>query len=198
MFVAHAVPTRGVGISRVTEPDSHPLDRHVAGVRRRDEEAFAAVYNAVVDDLVSFAFGMVSDRQTAEDIVQQAFVELVKAAPKLKGSGSALRAWLFRATRFGCLDEYRRRSRRPEAPQETIPEPAFEPNYLENHLDPELERALSALTRRHRTLVLLRHVGGLGGDEIATVMKTTRRAAYSALARAESNLRLTLEASRDI
>lgn len=190
-----SLPVEGVWISQVTPTDTHPLDRHMDGVRARSDEAFRHVYEHLVDDLVSFAFGMVSDRRTAEDIVQQSFVELVRGAPKIKGDGRSLRAWLFRSVRFGCLDEYRRRSRRPERPVDEVPEVAVEDDPLEAQLAPELEAALGELTRRHRTVVILRHVVGMSGEEIADVLKVSRRAAYSTLHRAEENLRRSMGAT---
>ena len=188
-----ALPTKGVWITRLTETDPHPLDIHVEGIRNRSDEAFRAVYDAMADDLVSFAFAMLSDRRTAEDIVQQAFVELVKGAPKIKGDGRSLRSWLFKSVRFGCLDEYRRRSRRPEIPHADLPDTPVTPDPPANHLDPDLEDALGALSKRHRTVVLLRHVVGLSGEEIAEVIGTTRRAAYAVLNRAEAKLKAALD-----
>lgn len=186
------LPERGGWITRLTETSVHPLDRWVEGVRNRNDVAFRAVYDATADDLASFAFGMVSDRRTAEDIVQESFVELVRAAPKIKGDGAALRAWLFKSVRYGCLDEYRRRVRRPEIPQEELPETPIDQDPLAEHLAPELEAALNSLSKRHRTVVLLRHVVGLDGEEIATVLGTSRRAAYAVLSRAETKLREAL------
>lgn len=187
------LPVQGVWISGLTETASHPLDEHVAGIRTRSETAFRAVYEAIADDLLSFAFGMLSDRKTAEDVVQQAFVELVKSAHKIKGDGRALRAWLFKSVRFGCLDEYRRRSRRPEIPQEVLPDLVVNPDPLDNHLEPTLADALNSLSKRHRSVVLLRHVVGLSPDEIAKVIGSTRRATYAVLGRAEARLRDLLD-----
>jgi RNA polymerase sigma-70 factor (ECF subfamily) len=136
---------------------------------------------------------MLSDRKTAEDVVQQAFVELVKSAHKIKGDGRALRAWLYKSVRFGCLDEYRRRLRRPEIPHEVLPDSHVLSDPLADHLDPVLEIALNALSKRHRTVVLLRHVVGLTPEEIATVIGSTRRATYAVLSRAESRLRALLD-----
>lgn len=187
------IPTPGVRIRQLTSTGPHPLDTHVDGVRHRSEDAFRAVYLATADDLLSFAYGMVSDLRTAEDIVQQTFVELVRSAPKIRGGGRSLRAWLFRSVRYGCLDEYRRRSRRPEVLAEDVPDLPAPDAVGEMHLDPVLETALMSLTPRHRTVVILRHVVGLSGDEIAKVIKTSRRAAYAVLSRAEASLRRSLE-----
>ena len=194
MSATCASATKGVWITSLTETGSHPLDEHVDGVRSLSEEAFRAVYHALVDELVSFAFGMVSDRRTAEDIVQQSFTELVRAAPRLRGGGSSLKAWLYRSVRFGCMDEYRRRSRRPEIPVDRLPDRPERVDPLDAYLDADLERALRGLNKRQRTVIVLRHVTGLSGEEIAEVIGSSRRAAYAVLARAEAKLRSLLEA----
>ncbi len=187
-----ALPIEGVWIGHLTDESVHPLDRWTAGIRHRSNEAFRHVYEATVDDLVSFAFGMVGDRRTAEDIVQDAFIELVRASSKLKGDGRSLKAWLFRSVRYGCLDEYRRRSRRPEVLTERVPEtPAEseEPRWL----DPGLQAALSQLSAKQRSLVLMRHVVGLSGDEVAAATGMSRKAVYAATDRAEAKLRDAME-----
>jgi RNA polymerase sigma-70 factor, ECF subfamily len=182
----------GVWPTSVIHTPPHPLDVHVDGIRARSNAAFTAVYEATADELASFAFGMVGDRRTAEDIVQQAFVELVRAAPKLKGDGRSLRAWLFRSVRFGCLDEYRRRSRHPEDPHDRLPEVPVDTDPLSHHLAPELEAALSQLSRRQRTAVLLSTVVGMSAEEIAGVLGTSRRAVYGLIERGEGRLRQLL------
>ena len=182
-----------VWMTGITKPAPHPLDAHVDGIRNRSDDAFRAVYDSLVDDLASFAYGMLSDRRTAEDVVQQAFVELVKAGPRFRGDGRALRAWLFKSVRFGCLDEYRRRSRRPEVPHDTIPEVSLEQDHLSQHLDPAVESALMSLSKRQRSAVLLRHVAGLTGEEVAKVLGVSRKAAYATISRAEVTLRAALD-----
>ena len=162
-------------------------DALVDGIRERSDDAFAAVYRLIASDLASFAYGMVRDRGAAEDAVQQAFLELARAAPDLRGDGRSLRAWLYRSVRYSCLDELRRRRRRPEDPTEHLPDPgvAGEPRLA----DPDLQEALMALTDRQRAIVVLRHVVGCSIDDIAQILETNRTAAYAASARAERRLR---------
>ena len=156
----------------------------------RSEEAFAAVYQLVASDLVSVANGMLRDKGAAEDAVQQAFLELARAAPTIKGDGRSLRAWLYRSVRFSCLDEIRRRKRRPEDPTEHLPDRGFEDDFDDG--DPELAAALARINDRHRAILVLRHVIGLSFDEIAQVLGTNRTAVYAASARAERRLRREL------
>lgn len=178
----------------VTLPELSSLDDWVDGIRRRSDAAFRAVYESMANDLASFAIGFLRDRKAAEDAVQQAFLELVKAAPTIEGNGRSLRAWLYRSVRFTCLDELRRRRRKPVdlgARDEDHPPVMVDPTA--HHLTPELEAALGALTDRQRSLVLLRHVVDLSPEEIAEVLEMSRTAVYAALSRAEQRLRALLD-----
>ena len=177
--------------------DGTALDRWVDGIRQGSPPAFDAVHRLMADDLLSFANGMLRDRRSAEDAVQQAFLELVRHGRSIRGDGRSLRGWLFRAVRYSCLDELRRRRRRPEVPTDRLPDMGAVESLPEG-IDPALERALGGLSDRQRVLVALRHVVGLSGEEIAAVLRTNRTAVYAALGRAERRLRslLTEEATR--
>lgn len=167
-------------------------DSLVDGVRERSEQAFATVYQLVASDLLSFANGMLRDLGAAEDAVQQAFLELARAAPTIRGDGRSLRAWLYRSVRFSCLDEIRRRKRRPEQPTADIPDTGVEDQMAEG--DPALQEALMRLGERHRTILVLRHVVGCTVDDIAQILESNRTAVYAASARAERRLRRELAA----
>jgi RNA polymerase sigma-70 factor (ECF subfamily) len=169
----------------------HDLDALVDGIRDRSERAFSAVYRLTASALASYAYGMLGDRPAAEDAVQQAFLELTRAAPDLRGDGRSLRAWLYRSVRFTCLDELRRRRRRPEYPTDEPPDVGVTDDTPLP--DPELQAALLHLTDRQRSLVVLRHVVGLSAEETAGVVGGNRTAVYAATARAERRLRSLLE-----
>lgn len=171
--------------------DATALDRWVDGIRSGSGPAYDAVHRMLADSLLSFAFGMLRDRRSAEDAVQQAFLELVRSGHTIKGDGRSLRAWLFRAVRFSCLDELRRRRRRPETPTERLPDHGSTDSPWEG-VEPVVERALGGLTDRQRVLVVLRHVVGLSGEEIAQVTRSNRTAVYAAIGRAERRLRVLL------
>lgn len=166
------------------------LDELVDGIRNRDEAAFGTVYRLTASGLVSFAYGMLHDRLAAEDAVQQAFLELTRAAPTLRGDGRSLRSWLYRSVRFSCLDELRRRSRRPETPYDRVPDSAVTDDV--DDIDPDLRAALMTLTDNQRELVVLRWVVGMTPEEIAGVVGSNRAAVYAALSRAQRSLQRSL------
>ena len=170
-----------------------PLDPLVPGVRERDDDAFTALYEAMAGSLLAFAGRMLRDRGAAEDAVQQAFLELARSADRFEGDGRSLRSWLYRSVRFGVLDEVRRRRRHPEDPHDRIPDQALGGDF-DDGMSPELEAALGRLSPRQRAIVLLRHVHGFDGAEIAEILGTNRAAVYAAGSRAEASLRRLLGA----
>lgn len=152
--------------------------------------AFTELYEHMAERLFRFAYRMLRDRGSAEDAVQHAFLELVRARPELDEDRS-LEAWMFKSVRFTCLDEIRRRSRRPEVPSERLPETGVEDVVL--LVDHELERALSALTPEQQEVLHLKHVEGYDGAEIAEIIDSNRTAVYAMAARAETRLKKLLD-----
>lgn len=163
------------------------------GVRRLEPGAFRALHELHADGLNSFAYSMLRDAAAAEDAVQQAFLELVQAAPRIRGDDRSLRAWLFRSVRFRCLDEIRRRERRREVLHAEVPETLSQTESA-GYPD-DLEHALSQLTEQQRSVLFLRHVIGMSGHETAGVLRLNRAAVFATAARAERRLRDLLSRS---
>ena len=176
------------GATTAESGSAHALDQWVDGIRRGSNEAYTAVYDATAAHLLSYAHAMLRNRATAEDIVQQAFLELVQSSAAFRGKGEALRVWLFKAVRFRCLDHIRRASSK-EVPSTDLPERMIEQDPLAEMIDPRLAAALGRLSERQRSMVLMRHVVGLSGAEIAQVVGLNRPAVYAVIKRAESRLR---------
>ena len=94
----------------------------------------------------------------------------------------------------GLGDVYKRQ----EQPTATLPDVGVEsppPGALDT--DPELADAMAQLTPRQQTLLVLRHVVGLDGEETAAVVGSNRTAVYAATARAERRLRNLLAVSEE-
>lgn len=180
-------------------PDDHDptlaeLDDLVAGLRSGDPRAFHRCYQLTADLLASIALGMLGDPHDAEDTVQDAFLALTRRAAQISGDGRSVRAWLVTAVRNAAIDRLRARGRRRERPVADLPE-RRDPDGLpaDLGLDPPLARALERLTDRQRTALLLRHVAGMSGDEIAEILGGNRDAIYALIARAERSLRRHLQ-----
>ncbi len=178
------------------------LDRLVPRLRAGEEAAFTALYERLVDQLATFAHGQLRDKAAAEDVVQEAFLQFVRNAESFDGDGRQVASWLYRAVRNKCIDRSRSAASRYEADVEVLPsdgelEPPASAALMEATFDPVVAAALDSLTEEQRSVLLLREIDGLDYAEIAEVLGTTRRAAYSAASRARSAMRAALSAAEN-
>ena len=146
------------------------------------------------DQRISEAFGLerarlrnfirrrVPDENDVEDILQDAFYELVEAYRMMKPV-EQVSAWLFRVVRNRITDLFRKK--RPEAMPEVpaslagdgetllledlLPSPEAGPEevYARNVLLEEIDAALDELPEEQREVFLMREVSGLAFKEIA-------------------------------
>ena len=122
---------------------------------------------------------LIDDRQTAEDLCQEALARAWRSAPRDAGP-DRLRAWLLRTARNLAIDELRRRSRRDEIALDegvgAAPAPA----------DPLAREALALLTPHERLVLLLRFEAGLSLRELGAALDLTEEAARKRVARARA------------
>jgi RNA polymerase sigma-70 factor, ECF subfamily len=100
--------------SRRPPPGSEPSDSAlVAAIERRDADALATLYDRHAPRLLGLAWRIVGETGEAEEVVQEVFLYVWRAAGTFDpGRGSVL-AWLLVATRSRAID--RIRTRRPAA-----------------------------------------------------------------------------------
>ncbi len=70
-------------------------DRLVTRLRQGDEAAFAALYGAHNDALVRLAHAITGSRATAEEVVQDSWLAIIRGIDGFEGRAS-LRNWIFR------------------------------------------------------------------------------------------------------
>jgi RNA polymerase sigma factor (sigma-70 family) len=150
------------------------------------EAAFEALVRRYRAPLQRFARRFVADA-LAEDVVQQAFVELwTKLTEGFEIHN--LRAWLFRVVRNAALNCIRRDARHGEQPHELGGgEPADVVYERASHLRQALH-AIVSLPSRQRDVVL-HAIDGSSRSQIAVAMGITDAAAGQMLHRARASLR---------
>lgn len=133
--------------------------------------------------LVRLAYVMVGDRQTAEDVVQDAFARTHAGRGRLRDTSRAL-AYIRSAVLNGCRSVLRRRL---TALRRTVPyqPPAWsaESAVLLSEERREVLLALRALPRRQREALTLRYYLDLSDQEIAETMGVGASTARSTIAR---------------
>lgn len=159
---------------------------------RGDHDAFAVLVGAAIARLDAAARLILRDPELARDAVQNALVRAWRDLPGLRDP-SRFDAWLHRLLVNSCLDEARRKRRRPiEVEILEIDEPARGDSSRELADRDLVERALNRLAPDHRALVVLHYYLGYPLPEAATLVGISLPAAKSRLHRAMEGLRRTM------
>jgi RNA polymerase sigma-70 factor, ECF subfamily len=130
---------------------------------------------------------MTRQRDIAEDIVQETFARVVRRMERYDPRGRDLQ-WLFTIVRRLLLDRQRTLARRPAEPLDH----AERAGEAQQELSIALREALDTLQEVEREAFLLREVGGLTYQEIATVTHSTVDSVRSRIYRARVQLREAL------
>jgi RNA polymerase sigma-70 factor (sigma-E family) len=161
------------------------------GVQSRAETArvldgegeFEAVYVRLYDPLVRLARLTSADTLPAEEIVQDAFVQLYRRWDHVREPAAYLRI----AVVNGCRSWGRRASLQPRQPPPRPPEPVLEGDAL------AVREALRVLSPRQRAAVVLRYFQDLPEAEIARVIGCRPGTVKSLLARSLVKLKGALD-----
>jgi RNA polymerase sigma-70 factor (sigma-E family) len=178
------------GLARFTDW----LQDHAAAEPELDaDHAVAQLYSLHYRSLVRLAALLVRDVATAEEVVQDAFVAICNAWPRLGDAEKAL-AYL----RQSVVNRSRSVLRHRTVAAKNLPEaPPGKPSAEHEALDLlELSAAIAALRRlpeRQREAIVLHYYTDLSEDQIAAAMGISRGAVKSHTARGISALRAALE-----
>jgi RNA polymerase sigma-70 factor (ECF subfamily) len=176
------------------------------------EWAFELLVERYQKPLINFFYRALADRSQAEDLAQEVFVGLFRAAKGYKPTAK-FTTFLFRIASNLLASEVRKRVRRPQ----TVPilegtgrdredvgvlqiedtEARVAERVDLNILAESIRDGVAELSHAQRTVFVLRKYQGLSYREIARVMRCPVGTAKSRMARAERALRPRLRAIRD-
>jgi RNA polymerase sigma-70 factor (ECF subfamily) len=161
---------------------------------RGDHDAFTVLASAASTRLDAAARLILRDRELARDAVQNALVRAWRDLPGLRDP-DRFDAWLHRLLVNACLDEARRRRRRPiEVEIQPIDVPAIRDETRQLADRDLVERALAHLEPEQRALVVMHYYLGYPLPEAASSLGISLPAAKSRLHRAMEGLRRVLAA----
>jgi len=182
--------------------ESELVERSRAG----DLDAFNQIVAAYQDLVYNVCLRMLGNRQSAEDVAQEAFFSAFRNVARMRGP--TVRAWLLRIASNACIDEIRRRKRQPqlslddEEPgrQIEVPDPAAGPEEmaLRFELRAALQAELLRLPDDQRLAVVLCDVQGLSYEEVATAMGSSVGTVKSRISRGRARLREGVQARGEL
>ena len=156
-------------------------------------EALAMLWQDQSANVLNLAFRMLRDRDQAEDILMDVFVQVPKAVQGFRGQ-SALNTWLYRLTVNACLMKLRSQKRHRELEEEkidTIIEEALgKVDATEENFDAELlEKGLAQLPAETRSMLWLKDAEDLDVKDLAEIYGMPEGTVKARLSRARHLVR---------
>ena len=164
------MPTRTINQMSVEAED----DALLAGMAAGDRAAGATFVRRHAAAVTGVAYHVVRDRALAEDIAQETFLRVWRAAPTYDPRRGSARSWLLSISRNAAIDSARVRRAAPLSPD--VLTDLLSGQSMAAHSDDglmaeadaaEVRRALDRLPEEQRRAVLLAAVAGRSGAEIS-------------------------------
>lgn len=186
-----------------TDPDAALMLR----VKQGDVSAFEALVEKYKQPVINLIYRTLPDAAEAEDLAQNVFVQVYKAADRYRVSAK-FSTWLYTIARNLCLNEIRRRSRHPAdsleagfADEDDLPVRQYEdvkvtaaPDAMLNgELVQKVDQAIADLPENQRTALLLCREEELSYEEIAEVLGCSLSATKSLIHRGRETLKQKLK-----
>jgi RNA polymerase sigma-70 factor (ECF subfamily) len=175
------------------DPDFPLLD----ATGRGDLNAFESLVKRYQRPLLNFIARYLGDRSAAEDLTQEVFLRIYRAAPRFEAKAK-VSTWVFRIAYHLVLTELGRRSRQQNLREslrrsrEEGSEEAFTDPLERFELEEVIMSALGRLPGNQRAALLLRINEELSYAEIGEVLGVGVQSVESLLFRARKNLRESL------
>jgi RNA polymerase sigma-70 factor (ECF subfamily) len=189
----------GIGPDRPSAPPDDP--DVLAAARRGDRQALESLLVGHYDRVHALCRRMLGNEADAVDAAQDALLSAVRSIARFDGR-SSFGTWLYRIATNACLDELRRRRRRPvvglpgeiddDGDRSALRPPAFGPGGRdpadEATVRTDVEAALRRLAPEHRVALVLRDLCDLTYDEIAEIVDVPIGTVRSRIARGRAAL----------
>lgn len=169
----------------------------VLGGRPERYEDLVRRHKALV---VSYCYGRVAHRETAEDLAQETFVRAYKALATLK-KPAVFASWVLSIAHNICVDYLRNKSRtvslethceKDSRGRIILPDGSqtgAEENAERGEIRDLIIRAINSMPEEYRVTLMMRHVGGMSCEDIADSLGVSVGTVTSRLSRAHRVLR---------
>ena len=171
------------------------MDNGASSYRRflgGDREALVEIIRDYQRGLTLYLAGITGDLSAAEDLMEDTFVKLAADRPRFSEKHT-FKTWLYTIGRHLAID-YLRRHRRDAPLEEDQGElESLEAAYLRQEERIQLHRALSKLNPEYRQALHLSYFEDMSNEQVAAVMKKTKRQVENLLHRGRLSLKTQLE-----
>jgi RNA polymerase sigma-70 factor, ECF subfamily len=139
------------------------------------------------------AYRFLGDAMEAEDVAQESFLNILKAAPRYRPTAT-FRTFIYRILANLCID--RARKKHPAYTDDLSDVSDISSNPTEDLIDKErqtqIRKALDSLPPNQKAAMILRHYEGLSYAEIAQILGVTPKAVERLIGHARTSLQACL------
>ena len=180
--------------------------------QKGDEGAFTLLVRRHQQPLINFIARFINDRDSAEDLAQETFIRMFKAAHRYQPGRARFNTWMYHIASNLCKNELRNRGRRDRYRVENVvsngrdadgdteqvdliasapADASFQPDVqLERkELRKAVQKAIAELPEEYRLPLVLRDIQGLSYDEISKVLELRSGTTKSRINRARLMLK---------
>jgi len=162
-----------------------------------DDAAFSELFERYSNRLVSFAYRIVRDRWRAEELVQDAFLQIYRARERYSPC-ARFSTYIYRVVTNNCLNEIRRQDHEKTVPGETRPladETTRGPDsvVMDRQIVTRIADMVRELPFKQRAALLLSRVEGFDHRAVASCLGVSEFAVKSLVFRATRTLREGIE-----
>lgn len=176
----------------INDPDADLM----LAVARGDEAALTQLIDRWKGPLISFFYRSVRSQELAEDLAQEVFIRIYRAAPRYRPEAK-FSTYLFAIARRRLINEHRRSTRKPLElvdPQDlrSVKSDQTNKQYI-FEIEEAFSNALEELPPKHREAILLLKQQQLSYEEIAQIMDASESSVKTWIFRARQKLRASLQ-----
>lgn len=146
----------------------------MALLQQRNEKAFGYLYDNYCGALYGIVNSIVTDRETASDVLQNVFINIWKKIESYDASKGRLFTWMLNVARNAAIDEVRSKGYRDSLKNQPFPE-NVDTNIAGAVTGPDtddvgLKKILTKLKSDQRVLIDLSYFKGFTHEEIAKAL----------------------------
>lgn len=174
------------------QKDASQIELALSRIAQRDRSALAELYHCTSSAVYGFILSIVANRQDAEDIMQDTYVQIYGNAAAYIPQHKPM-AWILTIARNLCLMRLREKKRVQPTDGEELKQQA---PFVQNETDEDrmvLETVLHLLPEQERQIVILHAAAGLKHREIASLLNIPLATVLSKYRRSLGKLRRFLE-----
>lgn len=168
-----------------------------------DQLAFSSIVDQYSTLMLRTASMIVGDRDIAEDVVQDAFIQAWHHLPDLRKAG-ALRPWLMRIVVNQCISFKRRVARSAAFMRQALSDQetdliaqAADDHKGRMERDWDLARAIEELPMKQRVVIVLHYYNGMTLPEMSQALNTSENTLKKRIQAALTNLRRILRVTEE-